>query len=388
VRILYLITRSDLGGAQVHLLDLLGRLPATIRPVVGVGQDGYFADAIRNLGIRCRVVPQLVQPIAPSSDVRALFALVNLVREVKPDLVHAHTSKAGILGRLAARIAGVPCVFTAHTWCFMEGTSWKWKVAGVPAERLAASCCSAIINVSEANRNLALRYRISKAQHQLVIHNGIADTPHRARPDLCSIPTAVPTVVMVARFCAQKDQGLLLRALSEARTPARVVFVGDGPTRPAIEEEAVCLGLRDRVEFLGERQDVPEILAAAHVFALPTNWEGFPLSILEAMRAGLPVIASDVGGVAEGVVEGTTGFLVPRGDAAAFRDRLDRLLHRPSVRQQMGAAGRRRYEAKFTLDAMTRNTLAVYHSVLHGVHAPAAASRAVTAQSRGIPVDL
>ena len=382
MRILYLITRSDLGGAQVHLLDLLGRLPATVRPVVGVGQDGYFADAIRNLGMPCRVVPQLVQPIAPSSDVRALFALVNLVREVKPDLVHAHTSKAGILGRLAARIAGVPSIFTAHTWCFMEGTSWKWKVAGVPAERLAARCCSAIINVSEANRNLALRYRISKAQHQLVIHNGIADTPHRAKPDLC----AVPTVVMVARFCAQKDHRLLLRALSEVRTPARVVFVGDGPTRPAIEEEAVSLGLRDRVEFLGERQDVAEILAAAHVFALATNWEGFPLSILEAMRAGLPVIASDVGGVAEGVVEGTTGFLVPRGDAAAFRDRLDRLLHRPSIRQQMGTAGRRRYEAKFTLDAMTRHTLAVYHSVLHGVDA--AASRAVAAHSREISIDL
>ena len=384
MRILYLITRSDLGGAQVHLLDLLRRLPTTIRPVVGVGQDGYFAEEVRNLEIPCRVVPQLVQPMAPVSDLRALLGLVKLVREVKPDLVHAHTSKAGILGRLAARMAGVPSVFTAHTWCFVDGTSWKWKVAGVPSERLAAHCCSAIINVSQANRNLALRYRIPDPQRQLVIHNGIADTPHRAEPD----QGGIPTVVMVARFCAQKDQSLLLRAVSAIRTLARVVFVGNGPTRLALEGEAAGLGLRDRVEFLGERQDVPEILAAAHVFALPTNWEGFPLSILEAMRGGLPVVASDVGGVSEGILDGTTGFLVPRGDVTAFRDRLDCLLRQPAVRRQMGAAGRRRYEAEFTLDTMTRETVAVYRRVLHGFDASAAAALPVTTQSREIPVDL
>lgn len=384
MRILYLITRSDLGGAQVHLLDLLRRLPSTIRPVVGVGEDGYFAEEVRNLGIPCRVVPQLVQPIAPVNDLRALFGLVKLVREVKPDLVHAHTSKAGILGRLAARIAGTPSVFTAHTWCFVEGTSWKWKVIGVPSERFAARCCSAIINVSHANRNLALRYRISDRQYQVVIHNGIADTPHRAKP----YQSAIPTVVMVARFCAQKDHSLLLRAISEIRTPARVVFVGDGPARPATEEESVRLGLRDRVEFLGERQDVAKILAAADVFALPTNWEGFPLSILEAMRAGLPVVASDVGGVSEGVVDGETGFHVPSGDVAAFRERLDWLLCRPSVRQQMGLAGRQRYEAEFTLDAMTHATLAVYRRVVHGLDAPAANALAVAPQSREIPIDL
>jgi glycosyltransferase involved in cell wall biosynthesis len=369
MRILYLITRSDLGGAQVHLLDLLGRLPETINAVVGVGEDGLFAESVRALGIPCHMVPHLVQPIAPFHDVRALFELVRLVDEVKPDLIHAHTSKAGILGRLAARIASVPSVFTAHTWCFAEGTSWKWKLAGVPSERLAARCCSAIINVSRANRELALRYRIPNPKRLLVVHNGVADTPHRAKPGL----GVVPTIAMVARCCAQKDQSLLLRSLSEVGTPARVVLVGDGPTRAALEDEALRLGLRNRVEFLGHRQDVAEILAAVHVFALPTRWEGFPLSILEAMRAGLPVIASDVGGVAEAVVDGTTGFLVPSGDVAMFRDRLDWLLRDPAIRWRMGDAGRRRYEAKFTLDAMMRETLAVYNNALRGVDAVAPA---------------
>jgi glycosyltransferase involved in cell wall biosynthesis len=383
MKILYLITRSELGGAQIHLLDLLANLPASVHPVVGVGEEGYFADAVRKLHIPCHVVPCLIQPIAPASDVKALFGLLRLIRDVKPDLVHTHTSKAGLLGRLAARIAGCPSIFTAHTWCFAEGTSLKWKLAGVPAERLAARWCSSIINVSEANRNLALRYRIPKSDGLLVVHNGIGDTPHRAIPDQGD----VPAIAVVARCCAQKDQSLLLRVLREIRLPARVVFVGDGPTRAALEAEAAQLGIRNRVEFLGQCLNVPEVLAAAHIFALPTRWEGFPLSILEAMRAGLPVVASDVGGVAESVIDGTTGFLVPSGDAGSLRDRLERLLLSPSQRRSMGDAGRKRYEAGFTLEVMIRRTLAVYRNALSSSAAvePALAN---SARARKIPVDF
>jgi glycosyltransferase involved in cell wall biosynthesis len=154
-----------------------------------------------------------------------------------------------------------------------------------------------------------------------------------------------------------------------------------------LEAEAQNLGIRKRVEFLGQRKDVAEVLSKAHIFALPTKWEGFPLSILEAMRAGLPVIASDVGGVAEAVVDGVTGFLVPSGDGAGFRDRLAVLLSNPEIRRRMGDAGRRKYESTFTLDAMMRGTLAVYGKVLRGsdVVAP---TLAVPNQSREIHADM
>ena len=363
MKILYLITRGDLGGAQVHLLDLLSRLREREDLVVGVGEDGYFADGVQVLGIPCHIVPSLIQPIAPSQDIRALVELVGLIRSVKPDLVHAHTSKAGFLGRSAAAIAGVPSVFTAHTWCFAEGTRWKWKLAGIPSEWLAARCSSAIINVSHANRDLAKRYRIAGQDRLLVIHNGIPDSPHRAKPDR----PGVPTIAVVARCCPQKDQALLLRALAEIKAPARAIFVGDGPTLPNLKAEARLLGLLDRVEFLGQRLDVAELLASAHVFALPTHWEGFPLSILEAMRAGLPVVASSAGGVAEAVIEGETGFLFSCGDAGTFRARLQHLLESPALRRTMGDAGRRRYEAEFTLDGMVRKTLAVYDWAVRGV---------------------
>jgi glycosyltransferase involved in cell wall biosynthesis len=383
MRILYLITRADLGGAQVHLLDLLKGLRDRIDATVAVGEEGFFTDAVRDLGIKCRVTPHLVQPISPLQDVRALFRSVQLIRELKPDLIHAHTSKAGAIGRFAARIAKVPSVFTAHTWCFAEGTSWKWKLAGIPCERLAARFGSAIINVSEANRSLAARNGISNRAGLLTIHNGIPDVPDRAQPGFAGFPK----IAMVARCAPQKDQALLLRALAQIDSPARAIFVGDGETRPALEAEVCRLNLKGRVEFLGERRDIAQILAGCHIFALPTRWEGFPLSILEAMRAGLPVVASNVGGVGEAVIDNKTGFLAPCGDELVFRARLRDLIESPTLRRQIGAAGRKRYETEFTLESMLQKTLAVYREILHGK--PQVKTIGVsTAHYPEVPVDL
>ena len=366
MRILYLVTRADLGGAQVHILDLLHGFQNVLEPVVAVGETGYFTDALRRLGVPYYVLPNLVHAMRPLKDARALFEVAHLIRAVGPDVVHAHTSKAGVIGRLAARAAGVPSVFTAHTWCFAEGTSWKWRVGGIPAERLAGRFSSAIINVSDSNRRVALQRGISDSDRMLTIWNGIPDTIHHARPDAAGIPT----IVMVARCVPQKDHSLLLRAFAKIERPARVVFVGDGPLLAALTTQAEQLMIRDRVEFLGQRFDIAEILAQAQIFALATRWEGFPLSILEAMRAGLPVVASNVGGVAEALIDGETGFLAECGDVDQFRDRLSGLLDDPLLRRRMGDAGRTRYQANFTLEQMLQKTLAVYQMAALDLAAP------------------
>jgi len=365
MRILYLVTKADMGGAQVHLLDLLRGFREILEPAVATGEEGYFTEAVRQLGIPTYVVPHLVHPIAPLEDARAVWELSTLVRAWKADLVHAHTSKAGLVGRLAARLAGVPAVFTAHTWCFTEGTSWKWRLAGLPAERLAARFSGAIINVSAANRKLALGHGIPDRKRMLTIWNGVPDTNHHAQPG----GGGVPNVVMVARFAEQKDQMTLLRATAGLRGPAAVQFVGDGPTFAAAQAEVRRLGIDAQVEFLGARSDVAEILSHAHVFALATKWEGFPLSVIEAMRAGLPVVASNVGGISEAVTDGRTGYLAPSGDADTLRQRLQILIDSPALRAKMGFAGRARYEEKFTVERMLYQTLAVYRMVVFGVRA-------------------
>ena len=365
MRVLYLVTKADLGGAQVHVLDLLRGFQSVLEPVVAVGAEGYFTDAVRKLGVPCEIVPNLVHPISPADDCRALLQVAQLIRKIRPDVVHAHTSKAGIVARFAARAAGVPAVFTAHTWCFAEGTSWKWRLGGIPAERLASWFSAAIINVSDANRELALRRGIANPKRMLTIWNGIPDSPHRARPGI----GGAPRIVMVARCAEQKDHSLLLHAFARMTHPANLVFVGDGPKLTFLKAEASELNVTNRVEFLGDRFDIAEILSHSHVFALASKWEGLPLSILEAMRAGLPVIASNVGGIPEAVADGKTGFLVERGDVSAFRARLNSLLDEPALRRRMGAAGRERYEHAFTLDHMLRKTLAVYQMAALGVRA-------------------
>jgi glycosyltransferase involved in cell wall biosynthesis len=169
---------------------------------------------------------------------------------------------------------------------------------------------------------------------------------------------------MVARFQEQKDHALLLTALSGLRDrPWQLELIGDGPLQPAVEEQARRLGLDRQVQFLGVRRDVAERLARSQLFVLATRWEGFPYTTLEAMRAGLPVIASDVGGVREAVAHGETGFLVPRGDVEALRRRLSELLAAPELRRRLGAAGRRSFETTFTFERMIDKTAAVYQAV-------------------------
>ena len=168
---------------------------------------------------------------------------------------------------------------------------------------------------------------------------------------------------MVARFDDQKDHATLLAAL--ARVPALDLdLIGDGPGRGATERLVGELGLGDRVALLGQRSDIAERLAAAPLFVLSSRWEGFPRSTLEAMRAGLPVVVSDVGGSAEAVAEGATGHVVPPGDVVALAGHLGRLAGDPAARAAMGAAGRRRYEAEFTFDRMYGETAGVWAEVV------------------------
>jgi glycosyltransferase involved in cell wall biosynthesis len=372
MRVLYLITLAERGGAQVHVADLLRGFSNEFEIALGTGEEGYLCDVARSLDIPVFKLRHLVHPMKPLTDLRAVREFLSVMRTWKPDLVHAHTSKAGMVARAAGLISGMPVVFTAHTWSFSACFSWQQQKISVPLERLAGRTKSPIIAVSEANRDLAARYRISHPDKLITVWNGIDDTPHRANPGAGS----PPQIVMVARFSSQKDQGLLVQALNGIGRDFHLVLVGDGPLRSEVEARARALG--GRVTFLGERADVAEILANAQILVLATKWEGLPLCILEGMRGGLPVVASDVGGVAEAVSDGETGFLVPIGDEHKLRLRLEQLLHDPALRVRMGAQGRRRYERDFTLPRMLARTAAVYRSTLLG---RAAEGRAVRDES-------
>ena len=362
MRLLTIITLPDQGGAQIHLLSLLRGLGGRgISITLATSREGFLTQKARAIGINVHVIPRLIHSPSFYKDTLALLDIVKLLRVLKPDILHLHSSKAGALGRVAARLCKIPAVFTAHGWAFTEGASLKQKLLSIPAEAIVARLGGHIITVSRYDYELALRYRVASAKQMTVVHNGIPDVDCRADPSMRS----VPRIVMVARFSPPKDHALLLKALSHLRHESwQLDLVGDGPLLASVSRLANELGLGERVRFLGARSDIPGILAGSDVFVLTSRYEGFPISILEAMRAGLPVVASDVGGVSEAVLDGETGFLIGRGDRKALHDRLKTLLVNPQLRGRMGKEGRRRYEQLFTLDRMVNKTLRVYEHVL------------------------
>jgi len=359
-RLLYLVTRAEHGGAQAHVLDLAIGMSGLFHVEVATGEEGFLTEACRERGIPIHIVPHLAREISPFGDMRGLRELVKLMRRIQPDIVHAHTFKAGFLGRFAAKCLKITCVYTVHMWPFGRAVPVSWRLAAPICERMAAGWCDRIITVSELGVEIATQHGICDLSKVISIRNGIPDHAARARWDR----DGDLRCTMVARFTNFKDHSLLLRAFARVSGEARLLLVGAGDTLPAAKRLALQLGIHKRVEFAGSRSDVPELLAQTDVFVLASKQETLPISILEAMRAGLPVIASDVGGISEEVIDGQTGLLVSPGSVEDLSRALARLLGDKALRRTMGRAGRRRFEKMFLADLMIERTSALYEEVL------------------------
>ncbi len=361
-KILYLVTRADaVGGASIHTRDMAAHMQSCGWEVlIGVGGTGPVTAAYEKAGVPYVSLRHFRRQINPWSDLLALFELLQLISKYRPDLISAHTSKAGFIARFAARCLGVPVIYTPHCWSFVDGFP-KARLY-LFAERIAAPLSDAIITVSENERQEALRKNVGHPDKIITIHNGMPDIA----PDFRARPVEhPPRLVMVGRFEEQKDHKTLLTAMAELRDlPWTLDLVGEGPHLVAMQDLAASLSLGDRINFLGYRSDIAHLLAQSQVFLLITTWEGFPRSILEAMRAGLPVIATDVGGNSESVIEGENGYLIPHRDALILAQKLRPLLTQPDLRGQMGRRSRELYDERFTFRTMADRTVALYQRVL------------------------
>jgi glycosyltransferase involved in cell wall biosynthesis len=287
---------------------------------------------------------------------------VRLFRRLRPDVVHLNSSKAGVLGRIAAFTARVPVrIFTAHGWAFKAAAGFDSRLY-LLADRAVEPVTSMVICVSENERRAGLAAGVCTEERSIVIRNAVevGAAPSRNRGDQPPVQ-----VVSVGRLAPPKDFSTLVAAvaqLPEGRAHLRVF--GDGPLRGELEQQTRALGVDDSVEFSGEVPDVRPRLEDADVFVLSSLSEGMPVSILEAMAAGLPVVASAVPGLEEVVVEGETGFLAPPGDAAALAARLCQLVDDPALRISFGSAGRARAEERFSLPAWREAHFSLYRSLL------------------------
>ena len=361
-KILYLVTRADaVGGASIHTRDMAAHMKSEGWEVlIGVGGSGPVTAAYERAGVPYVSLRHFRRQINPWSDLLAFFELIKLIADFKPDLISAHTSKAGFIGRFAARCKGVPVIYTPHCWSFVDGFP-KARIY-LFAERVGAPLATAIVTVSENERQEAIRKNVGHPDKIITIHNGMPDIAPEWHAQPAQHP---PRLVMVGRFEEQKDHETLLTAMAQLKDlPWTLDLVGEGPHLTAMQDLAATLQLSDRINFLGYRSDIAQILAASQVFLLITNWEGFPRSILEAMRAGLPVVATDVGGNGESVIDGENGCLVRHKDAAMLSQKLRPLLAQSELRLRMGRRSRDLYEKQFTFRAMADRTMALYRQVL------------------------
>jgi len=359
-RLLILITLAEAGGAQSSVAQLLPALAADFDVTLAAHGAGPLRAAARESGIRLVELEHVRRAINPWRDALGLIELVRLCRRLRPDIVHAHSSKAGVLGRLAAVIAGVPIrVFTVHGWSFAAyggpaGRLYLW------VERRLARFTSSLVCVASAARELGTAAGTCLPERSVVIHNAV---------DVASFASVwphggPPRIVSVGRLAFPKDFSTLVEALAGLRADWRAAFIGEGPLRAEISGEVRRSGLEERIDLLGARGDVPDLLASADIFVLSSRSEGFPISILEAMATGLPVVAADVGGVAEAVLDGQTGLLVPPSDPKALAEALERLLRDEAFRRRLGAAGRRRARREFDVPIFRQAHLELYRREL------------------------
>ncbi|NLD42017.1 MAG: glycosyltransferase family 4 protein [Chloroflexi bacterium] len=381
VRLLQVIASSR-GGGAVHVRDLVRGLdPARYDIQVALPDDGGSVSAgdLRGAGAAVHVLP-----LERGLSLRALSALRRLAQNA--DLMHVHGPRAAFCGRLAAATLGSArprVVYTVHAFA---APHYRWPASAVllALERASARYTDAVIAVAQAQRSELLAAKACTPERITVVHNGI-DLPApavgegvaQARQETrrrLGLPADARVATMVCRLYRPRDFETLLIAFRQVREElpgARLLIVGDGPYRARVEDLVDGLWLSQQVILAGQRDDVPALLAASDLLVHATvGWEGMNLSILEAMAAGLPVVASRVGGIPEAVVDGETGLLVTPRSPAELARALLRLLGDPGEAARLGAKGLARVRALFGVPREIAETEAVYAQVLGGGPAP------------------
>jgi len=373
VPVAHVVTRLDLGGAQQNTLHTVSHLdPARFAPSLFCGSGGFLDRDASGLGVKAFWIEDLVREISPSQDLRAFFELYSRLREESPEVVHTHSSKAGILGRLAAWLAGVPVIIhTFHGFGFHEGQPLKGAL--VALERLAAGVCTRLVFVSKANMRLAARLGIGREPQYRLIRSGVSLSRFPAKADRgakrseLGLPRDCLLVLGVGNLKLQKNAGDFLAVASAVarRVPqACFAYVGDGPMRGPLEAAAAEQGLVGRLKFCGWRRDVGELLAAADVFLLTSLWEGLPRALVEAMKSGLPCAAYPVDGIEDVLVDGVTGLTAPVRDTGRLASAVERLLLDPGLRRSLGEKARASIGMEFDIDEMVRQQERLYEECL------------------------
>ncbi|MFH1368193.1 MAG: glycosyltransferase family 4 protein [Elusimicrobiota bacterium] len=377
IKVCHIITKLELGGAQQNTLYTVGRLDRErFEPVLISGKGGILdEEALKLPGARTFFTSKLARRVCPATDSMGLIMLFFILRREKPEVVHTHSSKAGILGRIAAWLARVPVVIhTFHGFGFHELQIWPVRKLFILLERMCAGMSDKLIVVSNKNTEKALANGIGDPGKFTVIRSGIEISKYRNlnvdKADIrkkLGIKSEETVITTIGPFKPQKNLDDFIKTADMVlkKKPDTVfLMIGDGELRPHIELLIHSYNLSAKIILLGWRRDIPELLAVSDIFAMTSLWEGLPRSVLEAMCAGLPVVANAVDGVKEIVAEGKSGFLVKPHDNDAMSGFLLKLANDANLRKQMGKFGRNLINREYDIDFMVEQQEELYMSLL------------------------
>lgn len=362
MKILYIITQGENGGAQKYTLDLATHFKGSI----AFGQEGDFLFRVaKSRNIPTHKLRFLKRNINPILDILALWEIWKLIKRDNPDIVHTNSSKAGILGSMAGKLAGKKVVFTAHGFQFLEPIpSWK-KFGFLVAEKIASKFRDHIICVSYFDKSAALSFGICRPEKIVTVHNGLDAFPtldkKLARKQL-NLPLEQTILGTIANHYHTKGLDIFLNAIAllPKDLSYKVVIIGSGPETKTLQKLSVTLNLGTKVNFVPRINEAAKLLPAFDIFILPSRKEGFPYVLLEALFYGLPILATNVGGNSE--IIGNAGLLT-EPEAPRIAESLTSLIKDTDLQQRFRQSAKRQF-LEFTTEKMFEQTLEVYKKAL------------------------
>lgn len=376
LNVLHAITKLELGGAQEIVLYTLQNLNQERYNLFLVTNDKgiLMEEAKRMKNTKAFFIPELIRPINPIKDFIALIKLFHFCKKEKIDIVHTHSSKAGILGRWAARLAKVPIItHTIHGWGFYPRQNFLKRKLFIFLEKITAKITDNLIVVSQANIGTGIQNGIGKKEKYALIRAGIKPSLFQdvkvntvGKKKELALEEDTKVVGMIAPFKPQKaplDFVKVANQVIEKRPGTQFLLIGDGKLRPEIERLIKELNLEKKVILTGWRKDIPQILKAIDVLALTSRWEGLPRVFPEAMASELPIVATKVDGASEAIEEGVNGFLVSAGDTRSMAEKIITLLDNPEMAKEMGRKGREKVFPEFDIDLMVEKIDDLYQEL-------------------------
>jgi len=380
MRILYIITQSSWGGAQKYVFTLASALAKNpeLEVTVAGGQEsiGELRDKLAALKIDFIPLKNLVREISFFTDCKAVWEIKKLIEEKKPDIVHLNSTKAGVVGSLAARLSRhrAKVIYTVHGWVFNEDLKPLTKSIYFWIEKITAGCKDRFICISNFDRQIGLKKKITTPSKMSVIYNGVEVeslnflSKEEAVKKLLNDYTLDDKIIIgaIANFYPNKGLNYLIEAvnllITSYQLPVTLIIIGDGKLRQELTKQISELNLGKNVMLAGQIKNAASYLKAMDIAVISSLKEGTPYFILEAMAAGLPIVATNVGGIPEMIDDGKTGFLVPPKDAMILAHKLKLLIQDQNLCRQMGQAGLNKVKKDFSQEKMLSETLAAYQT--------------------------